>query len=264
MLYFFYRPKIDSGEVKGIDDIARLYLLMRPHVLDTPEEQKEAKGKRVCRLLGISKKKLPGIKEHSKYWAFVIKVTSDVEEMVKTELDEKDYSTETRGIRHLKNAQPAGEGVYAIITHGNHTHLAYVLEQPTELGPVQKAFQIEREGSYVLAAKNPSDETALGHLNKEHRAKLPKEMEEAFVGKRGAPTKWHKLDPVDLLNYEGLELLLVGAKEDIVEELGEAGEYLEELKNIDAKHLSNNKLFEELHLDKKKHSPKPLLLGEWK
>src|SRR5271165_6625217 len=54
-----------------------------------------------------------------------------------------------------ENLRPAGEGVYALFLHGNHTHLAYVLELPLIPGEVQKAFNIKPEGGFVLAVKNP-------------------------------------------------------------------------------------------------------------
>jgi len=39
-----------------------------------------------------------------------------------------------------------------------HTHLAYVLELPKELGEVQKAFHIHEEGSFIISVKNPKRE----------------------------------------------------------------------------------------------------------
>jgi len=260
LLYFFYRPKIDSEEVKGIDDVAKLYLLLSPHALEKDKTDANAAKKR---LIAISKKKLPQLKEHGKYWGFIVKATEKMEEITHGEFDEKDYSTQTRGIRHLQTCRPAGEGVYAIVQHESHTHLVYVLEQPVELGPVQEAFNIEREGSYILTVKNPQQESGWGSwLKKNDRVEYPKELAEKFIGKLGEPTKWHPANPPQLLDYEGAELLFIGAKEDIVEELGETGEYLEALEKIDARRLTNQKLFQELHLDRKKFHPEPLLKGE--
>ena len=54
-----------------------------------------------------------------------------------------------------ENLRPAGEGVYALFLHDNHTHLAYVLELPLIPGEVQKAFNIKPEGRFVIAVKNP-------------------------------------------------------------------------------------------------------------
>jgi len=49
----------------------------------------------------------------------------------------------------------AGEGLYSILKHKDHTHLVYVLEVPDKLGDVQHSFKIEHEGSFILAVKNP-------------------------------------------------------------------------------------------------------------
>ena len=56
-----------------------------------------------------------------------------------------------------ENLRPAGEGVYALVLHGNHTHLAYVLELPPAPGEVQSEFNIQPEGRFVIAVKNPGE-----------------------------------------------------------------------------------------------------------
>src|SRR5277367_6395471 len=89
-------------------------------------------------------------------WGFVDLVTNDIKEIHKA-LDKTTYGTETRGERHLAACRPCGEGVYAMLDYPRHTHLAYVLELPKELGKVQSSFHIEREGSYVLTVKNPQN-----------------------------------------------------------------------------------------------------------
>jgi hypothetical protein len=260
LIYFFYRPKVDSEEVKGIEDVAKLYLLLSPQGFEKYEERKAKK-----RMIAISKKKLPQFKDHGKYWGFIVKASDKMEDITNSELEEKEYSTKTRGVRHIQNCRPAGHGVYALVTHEEHTHLVYVLEQPTDLGPVQKAFNIEKEGSYVIQVKNPDLESGWGtFLRKEDRAKYPPHLAEMFTGKREQTRKWHPANPAELLDFEGVELLFIGATEDIVEELGETGEYIEHLEEIDAKRLTDDKLFQELHLDKKKFHPDPLLEGIWK
>jgi hypothetical protein len=44
-------------------------------------------------------------------------------------------------------------GVYSIVDQGRHTHLAYELEVPEELGEVQKQFCILKEGNYIISIK---------------------------------------------------------------------------------------------------------------
>ena len=49
----------------------------------------------------------------------------------------------------------------------------------------------------------------------ERRAEFPAHLQGAFGSRRYAP-----LDPPDLLNYEGCELLLIAASDDVEDELG--------------------------------------------
>jgi hypothetical protein len=50
-------------------------------------------------------------------------------EIIQENLGEVSYRTTTsKQKRTLSRARAAGRGVYAIITHNQHTHLVYVLE----------------------------------------------------------------------------------------------------------------------------------------
>ena len=88
-------------------------------------------GRDSYRLLVVGQKRLPAPTgaDDRKGWAFVERVSSDAEE-IEDELDPKNRLTRTRGLRHIPAGRPAGEGVYAIARHKNHTHLAYLLEFP--------------------------------------------------------------------------------------------------------------------------------------
>src|SRR6266853_6356315 len=46
-------------------------------------------------------------------------------EKVEDALDRQQYETKTRGERVRPEARRAGEGVYVLARHGDHTHLAY-------------------------------------------------------------------------------------------------------------------------------------------
>ena len=115
-------------------------------------------------------------------------------------------------------ARPVAEGYYTILDHSGHTHLAYVLEQPrgTYISPndcstctnqqidpleVQKAFNITKEGSFVIAIKNPEVTISLiTYLNSKHhmqrpgssflgiskKANYPPDLQGFFRGKRWA------------------------------------------------------------------------------
>lgn len=56
-------------------------------------------------------------------------------------------------------------GVYSIVDHGRHTHLAYELEIPKEPGDVQKHFCILKEGNYIINIKVPHAE----HHQRQHQ-----------------------------------------------------------------------------------------------
>jgi len=229
------------------------------HLMHKGEKPVASKG--VKRVIVIPKKKLPDIGARERYWAVMEFASENMDELDK-DLGEKHYATHTRGERVLHGARPAGEGVYAIVEHKGHTHLAYALEMPHDLGEVQESFNIEKEGSFVIAVKNPQGAAATyfkSFVPEEKRVHYPKHLQDVFHGKRWAPAK-----PVELLNYPKSELLLVGSSENLVEEFGEVGEALEEMEKLDEKRLTDKTLFEELHMTKKEHPPQPLLKGEWK
>jgi hypothetical protein len=126
------------------------------------------------------------------------------------------YDTKTRGTRVQPEARPAGEAHYAVVEHDGHSHLAYTLELPRRRGNVQKALGIEREASFIAAVRNPDTPAPRGTgLPQRERAEFPKRLFEIFRGRRFAP-----LNPPDFLDYEGAEIILIGAAEDAERELG--------------------------------------------
>jgi hypothetical protein len=256
IIYFFYRPKVDVETPTNIDDVQRLYLLLCPGLgAKEPTELTD----RTKRLIVIGRKQLPDIRDHARYWGFVERVSTNVKSIVDENLREEKYETPvTEKERTVAPARLAGRGIYGIISHHTHTHLAYVLEFPEEVGEVQKAFNIAREGSYIVSVKNPKQGAAYAGLAPERRAKYPEELQEVFEDRR-----WNKLNPVKLLDYEGCELFIMGAQEDLATELGEAGKKIEELEDKDIKHLTDRKVFHHLALNKNKTPVEPLLSGEW-
>jgi hypothetical protein len=94
--------------------------------------------------------------------------------------------------------------------------LAYVLELPREPGAAQDLFDIEQEASYVIAVRNPEAPAPPGAgRDPQQRAHYPEELKERFKGRRFAP-----VEVPDLLDYEGAEIVLIGASEDVRGELG--------------------------------------------
>jgi hypothetical protein len=270
LIYFFYRPKVGVEEAHGPEDVQRMYILMwpgAPAIRKDEEEMKHTEGKTGVgepeRLIVVAKKKLPDVEHHKHqlFWGFVEKVSRRVED-VEEELEPVTYTTKTRGERHVEGARPIGEGVYALVKHHGHTHLAYVLELPEEPTPIQKAFNISKEGSFVLQVKNP--DFGGSFLKGDKKAHYPEEVKKHFTSeKTGRTLKFANAVP-ELLDYEGAELLFIGASADLKAEFGETGEYIEQLEKIDAKKLTSDKLWKELHMSKAEHPPEPLLKGKWK
>jgi hypothetical protein len=240
-IFFFYRPKVKHEVAKGLDDVQRLYVILSP------------RGKASYRLIVIPAKRLPatGRSGDRKTWGFVEKVSSNPEE-VEDELDPKSYLTKTRGERHRPAARPAGEGVYTIVGHRGHTHLAYALELPKQPGDVQQALNIGEEAIYVVSVKNPKARGAseVG-LEPARRARLPENLQKRFRGRRFIP-----LDPPDFLDHEGAEILFVGAKQSVIEELGLTLDREDETE-------ATAEIFNDLRVERSVHPVEPLLKGQW-
>jgi len=110
-------------------------------------------------------------------------------------------------------AKSAGEGVYALLRHESHAHLTYRLTDPASPGQVQRALGILPRASYIAAAFNPEAPPRLGRRPPD-LATPPSVLRQKFGDKRFAP-----LDP-DLLDVEGLELVLIGTPGTAEEETG--------------------------------------------
>jgi hypothetical protein len=104
----------------------------------------------------------------------------------------------------------------------------------------------------TVSVKDPEAPSPPGlGLDDSRRARYPKTLRERFGDRR-----FIDLDPPDLLDYEGSELLLIGASDDVSGELG-----LE----LDAEHETEAtaEIFGDLKLEKSLHPVRPLLEGEW-
>ena len=241
-IYFLYRPQVGEKEtrVEGLEEIQRFYMVLKP------------RGKRRYRLIVVPRKQLPDTGDRQeKFWGFVDKVSSKPQE-VEDELDRADYQTKTRGQRTQPAARPAGEGVYAIVQHGDHTHLAYVLELPDRPGEVQQSLNIAEEASYIISVKNPEQPSPRGlGLDESRQAEFPKKLQERFRGRRFVQTA-----PPEFLNHEGAELLLIGTPGDAYEDLGI------ELQDEDESEGTAD-IFNDLRLEKSQHPTEPLFKGKW-
>jgi hypothetical protein len=162
-------------------------------------------------------------------------------------------------------ARPAGEGVYALVRKGNQLHLVWALELPKKPGPVQKAFNIPEEASLAISIANPERRGGPrgAQLSEEQRPDYPKTLQAEFRGRRFATE-----DP-RLLDYEGAEIIFVGARDNPEEayhidlqpeeETESTAEILKELRLAKSRHP-----VEPLRLAKSRHPVEPLLRGEWR
>lgn len=236
-LFFLYRPDVEEFPPHGLLDVRRFYMVLRPQ------------GKDRLRLLAIGKKKLPGAGEAGqRHWGFVAQVAREPEQL----REELGGTTEARPERPLAWARPAGEGVYALVRHGNHTHLAYVLGLPERLGEVQRAFNIAHEGRFVLAIKNPEAASPVGvGLDEGQQADFPDHLKAKFGDRR-----WLAVDPPAFLDYAGAEVVLIGGRDDLGTDLG-----------LDLppppEDESRAEVFKDLHLEKSERTIRPLFEGTW-
>jgi hypothetical protein len=238
-IYFAYRPRVEQERVHDIEEVQRLFVILQP-----------SDGNHSRRLV-IGRKHLPQPEEHERFWGFVDEV-ADRPEAVEEELERRTYDTQTRGRRTQPEARPAGEGRYAIVRHGNHTHLTYELELPAEPGAVQQELTIEPEASYILAIKNPRAGAPAGAgLDPRQRADLPSREQERFGQRR-----FTSADP-ELLDEEGIEFVLIGAASDVEKEL-------DVRLDAEAENTESAEIFRRLHLPREKHPTEPLTEGEWR
>lgn len=217
IFFFFYRPKIDTEEVKDIEDVQRFYMVTCNDINKNKNKNKN------YRLFMLGSKKMPDIIEgklgwEERNWALNILTTSNADEIHNELLLPAEYITKTRGKRRIAAAQPAGEGKYSIIRHDGHTELAYILEIPENLSPTQTEFEIKKEASYIISVKN-LEIFIPGYValsKKDRKPTYSKYTKEKFGKKR-----WINVDDQEILHYENTQLLLIGVrKRNVEEELG--------------------------------------------
>jgi hypothetical protein len=127
-IFFFYRPRVGRDEVRSLEDVQRFFMVLHPQ------------GSSHVREIVVGTKRLPDVERHEREWAFVARVSRGVD--FREELERRTYQTKTRGERVQAPARPAGEGRYAIVDHGDHSHLAYGLELPHDPGEAQRTLRI--------------------------------------------------------------------------------------------------------------------------
>jgi len=250
LIYFFYRPKIGVELAKDMNDVQRFFILLQSF----PDQNQKSFN----RLLRIGKKKLPSLHEHNRFWGIVEEATEDMTK-IDALLGDQSYSTITRGERQLHSCIPVGEGVYALVQTNGFCHLAYVLENPIDLGSVQNAFNIEHQGSYIVSVKNPlmpnqpANTTTAGlPLNQRPasqqlpespvKVQFPPDIQSVFQGRRFAPAI-----PKEMLNFKGAEIVVIGETNRNPILYSEEFRKIEQELGIESQHhLKESALYEEL------------------
>ena len=205
-IYFFYRPKVGSSDVKSIDDVRRFFMVIAPEETKTGRD-KEKTHRQFYRLFVIGKKSLPEIRttearSSERYWARVGGIFEKPEDLTKELLSDE--------LKKGDLARPVGKGKYAIIRHQNHAELAYILEVPTEPGEAQREFDIEKEASYIVTVINPNKPVPEGYPSAEQSPKYPDFIQHEF----GEDENFIPLTRnLELVNYQNAQVILIGARE---------------------------------------------------
>ncbi|CAG8499682.1 22177_t:CDS:2 [Cetraspora pellucida] len=220
---FLYRPKLGVDNPKSIDDVQRMYMVLIPYLvrpsldkdpvssfaqklstgnLDVETDanaDNQSIGK--TRVIIVGKKKLPEINKHECFWGFVDQAFNNLDDIKK----------------FFDPSDPQGRGVYNIVEHNNRTHLAYVLEVPEDPFQLQLEFNVGKKGSYALTVKNPdvANPRNVG-LTESEKVKFPEHLSNHFRGRR-----FISLPTTNFLDYNGAEVLFIGARNDIADELGQ-------------------------------------------
>jgi hypothetical protein len=240
-IYFFYRPRVGETEVDDLEDVQRLHMVLDPQGINR------------FRILVIGKKCMPNVEEaHERLWATVTDVVEGTEQL-REALGPRTYETQTRGRREVPAARPAGAGVYLLTRHDDHTHLAYELVRPERPGDVQRELNLRPQASYIMTVRNPDAPPPPGvRAGTGRRPEFPDDLRARFGDRRFA-----SVDPPDFLDYEGAEVILIGAAGDPARELGID-------LDSEAERLRVQDVYAELRLSRDRQPPDPLEKGEWR
>src|SRR5919201_24901 len=225
-IYFFYRPKKEAQEVKGVQDVRRFFMVTAP---EEKREQNNDNKNQLYRLFVIGKKSLPEIRKtearsSERYWARVGGIFKDPNELTK-EL----FSAE---FRKADAARPVGEGKYAIVKRQSHAELAYILEMPKEPGEAQQELGIEKEASYIISVINPRKPAASSVAEGgkyPSTEEIPPAYPEEVLREFGNSDIFVPLTKdTKLIDYQNAQIILSGAREgrDVIKQ--EIGVEIEE------------------------------------
>lgn len=95
-IYFFYRPKVRSEQVKGIEDVRRFFMVTAHELQPNNNDGNDSddKDNQIYRLFIIGKKSLPTIRksearQSERYWARVGGIFKNANELTKELLSDE-------------------------------------------------------------------------------------------------------------------------------------------------------------------------------
>ncbi|KAJ6134780.1 hypothetical protein N7523_001102 [Penicillium sp. IBT 18751x] len=156
LIYFFYRSRVGVSGARGIQDVARSFIVLRPAPPDATSGQSKGSVEfgTKFRLLVVPKKAFP-ISGRIKEMGFIEKAGITLKELQETFMAGGEYKTETYGTRTIPEATLYAKGVYAITSTQRSSYLSYILTNPQTLGSVQEDFNLRVRGSWLVQSKNP-------------------------------------------------------------------------------------------------------------
>ena len=156
IIYFFFRPRVSIDDPQGVEDVSRSFFVLRPTPLGAQLDSGQGpvdKDAR-CRLMILPKKKFPE-SGSEREMGFVEKANQSIKDLQEKFIAGSTYQTSTRGERHIEEARPYAEGVYAITSTRRRSNLAYMITVPSEIGEIQENFGLYQRGSFIVQSKNP-------------------------------------------------------------------------------------------------------------
>jgi hypothetical protein len=126
VIYFFFRPRLETENVSSLNDVQISYLLLHPTKSDVSSVQNN------LRMIQIPEIALSVTGTHQRLLAFLISKDESVNNS-KNDIEESKVSNATREGRFQPDARLVAEKVYVIYgdQHGRRTHFAYLLTLPS-------------------------------------------------------------------------------------------------------------------------------------
>jgi hypothetical protein len=182
---FFFRRLPEAPSSRDGGDMESLFFILHP--LD----------ERLFREVVIGRGRFPAQRGIQRQWGLVYRVMTSPDQ-VRRVLGRQRFTGGEGEDRERPAARPIGQGIYVLAKHKDHTHLAYALETEAPHAAERRESGLEDEASWIIAVKNP--ETAESSFHPELRRRLAIR----FHGRR-----WIPADPVDFLDVENVELVLI-------------------------------------------------------